>query len=104
MTVLPEVQLKAMIMSLVKPDEVIFEYDNGGYMNTGYQLSYSTPKGAKSATSHVGEKQYGKKFFHKDSPMLMAATNMPYVATVSESNPVDFVKKAAKAKDLSEIT
>lgn len=28
MTVLPEVQLKAMIMSLVKPDEVIFEYDN----------------------------------------------------------------------------
>ncbi|MDE6626972.1 MAG: pyruvate synthase, partial [Lachnospiraceae bacterium] len=29
---------------------IIFEYDNGGYMNTGYQLSYSTPKGAKSAT------------------------------------------------------
>lgn len=77
---------------------IIFEYDNGGYMNTGYQLSYSTPKGAKSATSHVGENQYGKKFFHKDSPMLMAATNLPYVATVAESNPVDFIKKAAKAK------
>ena len=26
---------------------IIFEYDNGGYMNTGYQLSYSTPLGAK---------------------------------------------------------
>lgn len=77
---------------------IIFEYDNGGYMNTGYQLSYSTPKGAKSATSHVGENQYGKKFFHKDSPMLMAATNLPYVATVAESNPMDFIKKAAKAK------
>ncbi|MDE7246807.1 MAG: pyruvate synthase, partial [Lachnospiraceae bacterium] len=77
---------------------IIFEYDNGGYMNTGYQLSYSTPKGAKSATSHVGEKQYGKQFFHKDSPMLMAATNLPYVATVAESNPVDFIRKAAKAK------
>lgn len=77
---------------------IIFEYDNGGYMNTGYQLSYSTPKGAKSATSHVGETQYGKKFFHKDSPMMMAATNLPYVATVAESNPADFVKKAAKAK------
>jgi pyruvate ferredoxin oxidoreductase alpha subunit len=77
---------------------IIFEYDNGGYMNTGYQLSYSTPKGAKSATSHVGENQYGKKFFHKDSPMLMAATNLPYVATVAESNPADFIKKAAKAK------
>lgn len=77
---------------------IIFEYDNGGYMNTGYQLSYSTPKGAKSATSHVGENQYGKKFFHKDSPMLMAATNLPYVATVAESNPADFIKKATKAK------
>ena len=30
--------------------------------------------------------------------MLMAATNLPYVATVAESNPADFVKKAAKAK------
>ncbi len=77
---------------------IIFEYDNGGYMNTGYQLSYSTPMGAKSATSHIGAKQYGKTFFHKDSPMLMAATNMPYVATVAESNPLDFMKKAAKAK------
>ena len=77
---------------------IIFEYDNGGYMNTGYQLSYSTPKGAKSATSHIGKDQYGKQFFHKDSPMLMAATNLPYVATVAESNPADFMKKAVKAK------
>lgn len=76
---------------------LLFEYDNGGYMNTGYQLSYSTPKGAKSATSHVGEKQYGKTFFHKDMPQLMAATGIPYVATVAESNPSDFMKKAAKA-------
>ena len=65
---------------------IIFEYDNGGYMNTGYQLSYSTPKGAKSATSHVGSLQYGKTFF-----------NIPYVATVAECNPKDFITKAAKA-------
>ena len=77
---------------------ILFEYDNGGYMNTGYQLSYSTPRGAKSSTSHIGKEQYGKKFFHKDMPMIMAATNMPYVATVAESNPADFIKKAAKAK------
>lgn len=77
---------------------IIFEYDNGGYMNTGYQLSYSTPKGAKSSTSHIGKEQYGKTFFHKDMPMIMAATNLPYVATVAESNPADFIKKAAKAK------
>lgn len=76
---------------------LIFEYDNGGYMNTGYQLSYSTPMGARSSTSHVGATQYGKTFFHKDMPQIMAATGIPYVATVAESNPVDFMQKAAKA-------
>lgn len=76
---------------------IIFEYDNGGYMNTGYQLSYSTPMGARSSTSHVGKAQYGKTFFHKDMPELMAATHIPYIATVAESNPADFIKKAAKA-------
>ena len=77
---------------------IIFEYDNGGYMNTGYQLSYSTPLGAKSSTSHVGSSQYGKTFFHKDMPKIMTATGIPYVATVAESNPMDFMKKAAKAE------
>ena len=76
---------------------LLFEYDNGGYMNTGYQLSYSTPMGAKSSTSHLGKTQYGKTFFHKDMPQIMAATHLPYVATVAESNPNDFIKKAAKA-------
>lgn len=76
---------------------LIFEYDNGGYMNTGYQLSYSTPKGARSSTSHVGVNQYGKTFFHKDMPRIMAAANIPYVATAAESNPTDFIRKAAKA-------
>lgn len=78
---------------------IIFEYDNGGYMNTGYQLSYSTPRGAKSSTSHLGKNQYGKTFFHKDTPMIMAGTHIPYIATVAESNPADFIKKAAKAKE-----
>ena len=77
---------------------ILFEYDNGGYMNTGYQLSYSTPLGAKSATSHLGEEQWGKSFFHKDMPRIMAATGMPYVATAAESEPNDFIKKAAKAQ------
>ena len=77
---------------------IILEYDNGGYMNTGYQLSYSTPMGAKSATSHLGDALWGKSFFHKDMPRIMAATGMPYVATAAESNPSDFIAKAAKAQ------
>ncbi|MBQ7781645.1 MAG: pyruvate synthase [Lachnospiraceae bacterium] len=83
---------------------LIFEYDNGGYMNTGYQLSYSTPLGARSSTSHVGKAQYGKTFFHKDMPKIMAATGIPYVATVAESNPTDFIKKAAKAAYYAKTT
>ncbi len=77
---------------------IIFEYDNGGYMNTGYQLSYSTPLGAKSSTSHVGKNQSGKINFHKDNPQIFSGTNIPYIATVAESNPMDFIKKAAKAQ------
>ena len=83
---------------------LIFEYDNGGYMNTGYQLSYSTPLGARSSTSHVGKEQYGKTFFHKDMLKIMAATGIPYVATVAESNPTDFIKKAAKAAYYAKTT
>ncbi len=83
---------------------LIFEYDNGGYMNTGYQLSYSTLLGAKSSTSHVGSKQYGKSFFNKDMPGIMAATKIPYVATVAECNPNDFIKKAAKAAYYAKTT
>ncbi len=83
---------------------LIFEYDNGGYMNTGYQLSYSTPLGARSSTSHVGKEQYGKTFFNKDMPKIMAATGIPYVATVAESNPTDFIKKAAKAAFYAKTT
>ncbi len=83
---------------------LIFEYDNGGYMNTGYQLSYSTPLGARSSTSHIGKEQYGKTFFHKDMPKIMAATGIPYVATVAESHPTDFIKKAAKAAYYAKTT
>lgn len=77
---------------------IIFEYDNGGYMNTGYQYSYSTPLGSKSATSHIGPFEYGKGFLQKDNPMIFAATGIPYVATVAESHLSDFIKKARKAQ------
>lgn len=83
---------------------IIFEYDNGGYMNTGYQLSYSTPLGARSSTSHLGKEQYGKSFLHKDMVKIMAATGIPYVATAAESNPADFIKKAAKAAYYAKTT
>ncbi|HMK99656.1 MAG TPA: transketolase C-terminal domain-containing protein, partial [Acidimicrobiales bacterium] len=77
---------------------IIVEYDNQGYMNTGSQLSYSTPLGHMTSTSHVGPAELGKSFHHKDTPQIMAATNIPYVFTGIEGNPDDLVAKAAKAQ------
>jgi pyruvate ferredoxin oxidoreductase alpha subunit len=77
---------------------IILEYDNEGYMNTGSQLSYSTPLGHMTSTSGVGKTQGGKAFHHKDTAQIMAATNIPYVFTGTEAFPQDLLKKAAKAQ------
>lgn len=77
---------------------IILEYDNEGYMNTGAQLSYSTPLGHMTSTSNIGPKGSGKSFPHKDTAQIMAATNIPYVFTGTEAFPQDLIKKAAKAQ------
>ena len=77
---------------------IMLEYDNEGYMNTGSQMSYSTPIGHMTSTTSVGKMQQGKTFHHKDTAQIMAACNMPYVFTASEAFPQDVLKKAAKAQ------
>lgn len=77
---------------------IILEYDNQGYMNTGGQLSYTTPFGKATSTSHVGKKSFGKPFHHKDTAQIMAATGIPYVFTAIEGFETDLVEKAAKAQ------
>ncbi|MDI3317259.1 MAG: thiamine pyrophosphate-dependent enzyme [Bacillota bacterium] len=77
---------------------IVLEYDNEGYMNTGSQLSYSTPLGHQTSTSGVGPAEFGKGFQHKDTPQIMAATHIPYVFTGCEAFPQDLAAKAAKAQ------
>ncbi|MGZ3774952.1 MAG: thiamine pyrophosphate-dependent enzyme [Pseudobdellovibrionaceae bacterium] len=77
---------------------IILEYDNQGYMNTGGQLSYTTPFGKETATSHVGKTSHGKSFHHKDTLAIMAATGIPYVFSAIEGFGTDLVAKAAKAQ------
>ncbi len=77
---------------------IVIEYDNEGYMNTGGQLSYSTPLGHQTSTSPVGAHSAGKAFHHKDTAQIFAATNAPYVFTAVEGFPEDLMKKAAKAQ------
>ncbi|WP_304331682.1 thiamine pyrophosphate-dependent enzyme [Brachyspira innocens] len=77
---------------------IILEYDNEGYMNTGNQLSFSTPLGHRTSTSNVGKAEVGKQFNHKDVAQIFAGCHIPYVATGCEAYAPDLVKKAAKAQ------
>ncbi|MBI5815054.1 MAG: pyruvate synthase [Nitrospinae bacterium] len=77
---------------------IILEYDNQGYMNTGHQLSFTTPIGHATSTSNIGTVGRGKKFGHKDSAQLFAACHVPYVFTATESMYKDLIRKAAKAQ------
>jgi pyruvate ferredoxin oxidoreductase alpha subunit len=77
---------------------MILEYDNQGYMNTGAQLSYSTPFGHRTSTSEVGGPLPGKRYHHKDTAQIFAACHLPYVFTSSEGYPEDLMRKVAKAQ------
>jgi len=77
---------------------IVIEYDNQGYMNTGSQLSYSTPLGHRTTTSEVGSVGAGKRFHHKDTAQIFAACHLPYVFTSSEGFTEDLMRKVAKAQ------
>jgi pyruvate ferredoxin oxidoreductase beta subunit len=72
-------------------------YDNGAYMNTGFQRSGATPVSAWTTTSPVGKESPGKVQNRKDLTELMIAHGLPYVAQASPHDPRDLVRKAAKA-------
>ncbi|MCK9365182.1 MAG: thiamine pyrophosphate-dependent enzyme [Syntrophales bacterium] len=69
-------------------------YDNEGYMNTGTQRSSATPIGALTTTTPVLTKQQNKK----DMMKIMEAHDIPYLAMMSPSYPVDLYDKFVKAK------
>jgi pyruvate ferredoxin oxidoreductase alpha subunit len=77
---------------------IVLEYDNQGYMNTGHQLSYATPLGHATSTSHIGPAERGKGFHHKDTAQILAACHIPYVFTSVEGLGTDLVRKGAKAQ------
>jgi pyruvate ferredoxin oxidoreductase beta subunit len=72
-------------------------YDNEAYMNTGIQRSSETPFGASTTTSPSGRKSKGQMTWKKNMAEIMAAHNLPYVATACSSFPVDLYEKVQKA-------
>jgi len=71
--------------------------DNEAYMNTGIQRSSMTPMFAWTTTSPRGTKVPGKRVWKKPLAEIIAAHQIPYVATASIAYPDDLKKKIQKA-------
>ena len=71
-------------------------YDNEAYMNTGIQRSSATPYGASTTTSPAGKMSIGQFSWKKNLPAIVAAHNIPYIATASPSYPFDLMEKVKR--------
>ena len=71
-------------------------FDNEAYMNTGVQRSSATPFGASTTTSPAGKMSIGQVTWKKNVPAIVAAHDIPYVATACPSYPFDLMDKVAK--------
>ena len=80
-------------------DMVIACYDNGAYMNTGFQRSAATPRGAWTSTSPAGKVVPGKQQNRKNLTAIAVAHGIPYVAQASPHNFRDLIAKAEQAFD-----
>ena len=93
-----DIGLQALSGALERGHDMIYVCtDNEAYMNTGIQRSSSTPFGASTTTSPAGKVKMGQMTWKKNMPAIVAAHNIPYVATACPSYPIDLVQKVKKA-------
>jgi len=96
-----DIGLQALSGAAERNDDVLYICtDNEAYMNTGIQRSGATPFGAWTTTTPVGKKTQGKREFKKDIMAIMAAHEIPYLATLTIGYPIDFIRKVEKAKSV----
>ena len=76
-------------------DMIYFCYDNGFYSNTGAQRSSATPRGAVTSTTPKGKSE-GRKSIAR----IVAAHDIPYIATATTGYPRDLFAKARKAASM----
>ena len=74
---------------------IYFCLDNEGYMNTGAQKSSSTPHLARTGSTPAG-----KTTRKKNLTEIMAAHEVPYVATASAGHLKDLLRKVEKARTI----
>jgi len=91
-----DIGFQALSGAAIRNEDIIHIcYDNESAMNTGGQLNSCTPFGARTPDWPLG-----KRLMKKDAPSIMAAHNIPYVATASISHLEDFYMKLKKAKKI----
>ncbi len=92
-----DIGLQALSGALERGHKFLFLcFDNEAYMNTGVQRSSATPFGATTTTTPAGKKSIGQVTWKKDMPAIVAAHNIPYVATACHSYPFDLMSKVTK--------
>jgi pyruvate ferredoxin oxidoreductase beta subunit len=93
-----DIGLQALSGALERGHKFIYVcWDNEAYMNTGIQRSSATPYGASTTTAPAGKQSIGQMTWKKNMPAIVAAHNIPYVATACPSYPFDLMDKVQKA-------
>jgi pyruvate ferredoxin oxidoreductase beta subunit len=96
-----DIGIQALSGAMERGHDMIYVcFDNEAYMNTGIQRSSGTPMGASTTTAPAGKASSGQKTWKKNMPEIMVAHEIPYVATVCPSYPLDFIRKFEKARSI----
>lgn len=91
-----DIGFQALSSAVERNENIIyFCLDNEGYMNTGAQKSSSTPRYAFTSSTPAGKTS--KK---KNLTEILAAHQIPYVATVTVGFLEDFIYKVKKASKI----
>ncbi len=92
-----DIGLQALSGAAERNEDIIYVcYDNEAYMNTGVQRSSATPFGAETTTT---PSPYTKVRPKKNLMEIVAAHEVPYIASATLAYPKDLIKKFDKAKN-----
>jgi pyruvate/2-oxoacid:ferredoxin oxidoreductase beta subunit len=93
-----DIGLQSLSGAAERNDNILYVcYDNEAYMNTGVQRSSATPAGSWTTTTPYEAPEDRPK---KNIAAIMAAHEIPYIATASISFPDDLRRKVRRAKRL----
>jgi pyruvate ferredoxin oxidoreductase beta subunit len=93
-----DIGIQALSGALERRHKMLYVcYDNGAYMNTGYQRSSATPFCANTTTSPVGSKVPGKTQVRKNLTEIVIAHEPAYAAQATPGYYMDLIKKVEKA-------